>query len=389
MRPSSSCSLGRPNRRGNGNGNSRNSSSRGTLSQEGPSLAQSLRQSLRLSSAQSLSASAAGSRSSFGMDAATDGGGLGDGGGGSSSWEALAPVLSQGIIDRMAMPAAQFGVGSSRHMGASTRPISAGGGLMGGGMRVALTMTAETPGVIGRDVGIPRHDHTPLTGRWRWQDIEMRLDLEESAAAAAAANAAAADQPGQGPGQQQQGRAAAAAAAIGSAASSTSVASSAAAIAKRSRRRKSGSGSDPAAPSATSFTAASTISSATSSTSAPASSARPPIVVADLMAGVGPFAVPLALHGCTVHANDLNPDSHKWLVHNAQRNKVASTLTPYNMCGREFVAHLRGRRRPAPAPAPLTPVVWFDHAVMNLPNDAPEVRVLRRTRVDSRNGMAC
>lgn len=35
-------------------------------------------------------------------------------------------------------------------------------------------------------------------------------------------------------------------------------------------------------------------------------------VVWDVFAGIGPFAVPSAMKGCTVYANDLNPDSHKW-----------------------------------------------------------------------------
>lgn len=42
----------------------------------------------------------------------------------------------------------------------------------------------------------------------------------------------------------------------------------------------------------------------------------------DMFAGVGPFAVPLAMKGCMVHANDLNPRSHHFLEGNIRGNKV-------------------------------------------------------------------
>ena len=47
-------------------------------------------------------------------------------------------------------------------------------------------------------------------------------------------------------------------------------------------------------------------------------------VVYDVFAGVGPFAVPAARKKCIVFANDLNPDSFKWLQHNMKLNKVSS-----------------------------------------------------------------
>lgn len=45
-------------------------------------------------------------------------------------------------------------------------------------------------------------------------------------------------------------------------------------------------------------------------------------VVFDVFAGVGPFVIPTAKKGCIVFANDLNPESYKWLQHNARLNKV-------------------------------------------------------------------
>ena len=68
-----------------------------------------------------------------------------------------------------------------------------------------------------------------------------------------------------------------------------------------------------------------------------------PLVVADMMAGVGPFAVPLAMplpFGCStrrsiiVHANDLNPASFKYLEKNAKTNNCGKRLFNYNMDGR-------------------------------------------------------
>lgn len=85
-------------------------------------------------------------------------------------------------------------------------------------------------------------------------------------------------------------------------------------------------------------------------------------VVFDVFAGVGPFAVPAARRGCIVVANDLNPESHRWLVHNCQLNKVNSKVTTFNLDGREFI---RG-----PAKEQLPGLLSSDasvHFVMNLP----------------------
>ena len=52
---------------------------------------------------------------------------------------------------------------------------------------------------------------------------------------------------------------------------------------------------------------------------------KPEDVVADVFAGVGPFALPAAKKGCGVFANDLNPQSYKYLQQNVVDNKVICT----------------------------------------------------------------
>ena len=42
----------------------------------------------------------------------------------------------------------------------------------------------------------------------------------------------------------------------------------------------------------------------------------------DMFCGIGPFAIPMAMRGMTVYANDLNPRSHFYLMQNAKLNKA-------------------------------------------------------------------
>ena len=93
-----------------------------------------------------------------------------------------------------------------------------------------------------------------------------------------------------------------------------------------------------------------------------AKSSSSPIVVADLMAGIGPFAVPLTREpskNIVVHANDLNPASYRYLVANSQRNKCQN-LHCYNMDARAFCHELQNKG------------IDFHHVLMNLPATAPE-----------------
>jgi len=52
---------------------------------------------------------------------------------------------------------------------------------------------------------------------------------------------------------------------------------------------------------------------------------QPGEVVCDLMAGVGPFAIPAGKKGVFVWANDLNPDSYESMKDAVARNKVFSS----------------------------------------------------------------
>lgn len=64
---------------------------------------------------------------------------------------------------------------------------------------------------------------------------------------------------------------------------------------------------------------------------------KPGDVLYDVFAGVGPFAVPAAKKKCYVLANDLNPESFKWLQHNVKRNKCLAQAQVFNKDGRDFI----------------------------------------------------
>lgn len=54
---------------------------------------------------------------------------------------------------------------------------------------------------------------------------------------------------------------------------------------------------------------------------------KPGEVVCDLMAGIGPFAVPAGKRGVFVWANDYNPESYKYLQDAINRNKASGSFT--------------------------------------------------------------
>ncbi|KAF7201790.1 tRNA (guanine(37)-N(1))-methyltransferase [Nothobranchius furzeri] len=84
--------------------------------------------------------------------------------------------------------------------------------------------------------------------------------------------------------------------------------------------------------------------------------------VFDVFAGVGPFAVPAARLGANIWANDLNPESYKWLQHNCKLNKVESKVQTFNLDGRAFIQ--------GPLKQELCTLLKGEtsvHVVMNLP----------------------
>ncbi|KAH9909392.1 Met-10+ like-protein-domain-containing protein [Xylariomycetidae sp. FL2044] len=129
---------------------------------------------------------------------------------------------------------------------------------------------------------------------------------------------------------------------------------------------------------------------------------QPGEVVCDVMAGIGPFAVPAGKKGVFVWANDYNPESYRHLGENIKRNKVSPFVRPFNRDGRVFIreaadavyaASTNGehaviessrrskRRQPAktagssPPPRPQEPrrvpiPPTISHFVMNLPASA-------------------
>lgn len=119
---------------------------------------------------------------------------------------------------------------------------------------------------------------------------------------------------------------------------------------------------------------------------------EPGCAVCDVMAGIGPFAVPAGKKQVFVWANDLNPDSHTSLTDAIKRNKVDDFVTAFNVDGRSFIQDaarqlLRSERqvdiakkRPrseakvATNPPEIVQTLirprFFSHYVMNLPATA-------------------
>ena len=131
-------------------------------------------------------------------------------------------------------------------------------------------------------------------------------------------------------------------------------------------------------------------------------------IVCDVMAGVGPFAIPASKNGVYVFANDLNPSSYQYLTENIALNKAKTHCKSFNLDGREFIkksldivadekiwhefeieGHILSKtRRFANKDIPVDQlfskptILYPQHYVMNLPDTAIEF-------LDAFNGLFC
>ncbi|NXN97427.1 TRM5 methyltransferase, partial [Rhinopomastus cyanomelas] len=99
---------------------------------------------------------------------------------------------------------------------------------------------------------------------------------------------------------------------------------------------------------------------------------KPGDVLFDVFAGIGPFAIPAAKKKCRVFANDLNPESYSWLLHNCKLNKVDNRIKVFNMDGRDFVQGPVREELSKELPLLNKEQQTSFHFVMNLPASAIE-----------------
>ncbi|KAJ5555279.1 tRNA transferase Trm5/Tyw2 [Penicillium sp. DV-2018c] len=123
---------------------------------------------------------------------------------------------------------------------------------------------------------------------------------------------------------------------------------------------------------------------------------QPSEMVCDVMAGVGPFAVPAGKKNIFVWANDLNPHGYEAMQDAVVRNRVQDFVTPFNQDGRDFIRFsakallneepltvsvgvsnekrrkLQSSKKPLPEPKKYTRPTIVGHYVMNLPAIAIE-----------------
>lgn len=92
-------------------------------------------------------------------------------------------------------------------------------------------------------------------------------------------------------------------------------------------------------------------------------------VLFDVMAGVGPFAIPIGKKKCLVFANDLNPSSYEALIENCKKNKVSNQIECFNMDGNDFIRTIFRDKYNEISEDGITRSI---HITMNLPSIAIE-----------------
>ncbi|RPB17118.1 tRNA methyltransferase [Morchella conica CCBAS932] len=90
---------------------------------------------------------------------------------------------------------------------------------------------------------------------------------------------------------------------------------------------------------------------------------EPGEAVADVMAGVGPFAIPAAKNRVLVWANDFNPDAFESLQKNIMINKVHGVVQPFKLEASEFIrTSVRNLYRLSRSPSAIrNPIKVYSH----------------------------
>jgi tRNA (guanine37-N1)-methyltransferase len=104
--------------------------------------------------------------------------------------------------------------------------------------------------------------------------------------------------------------------------------------------------------------------------------------ICDVMAGVGPFAIPAGKKKCFVWANDLNPESYNSLVDNVKINKVGDFVRPHNTDGAAFIRQSAIDLLQSERSIPIYPKVKYSRSAPPAAKPVPE-RTLRQPRAFS------
>ena len=99
-------------------------------------------------------------------------------------------------------------------------------------------------------------------------------------------------------------------------------------------------------------------------------------IICDMMSGVGPFCIPSAKYkNCIIYANDLNPDSFKYLKQNCKINNVEKNINCFNLDARQFWKKLCKNKKDIVEQNNNhnnNKNKFIDHIIMNLPAIALE-----------------